>query len=204
MTLVIDRIDDIVANSFRDFHVKGFDYLCLQRSPAETIKVYFFEGDVTALPEVVIPHDHRYPFATTVLAGRSRNRRYRRGMRGLAGARPYEAFNYLTPLNGGDGFTWAETDWLLEIEDGAYHAGESYSQAADDIHTIQVADGSTVLMLRQLADVVPVGVPTRAYQPEGMRQGPPLDGLYRQMTADHVLKRLSQLGDLGFLAMVAA
>lgn len=196
-------LEHILANSYRDFHVKGFDYLCLARSPAETVKVYFFEGDVSALPEVVVPHDHRYPFSTTVLAGRSRNRRYLRGMSGLAGATPFEAFNYRTPLNGGDGFHWTHTDWLLETEDTPYVAGERYEQRADEIHTIQVAAEGTVLMLHQFADVVPINQPTRAYRPEGQREPLSLDGLYRPMTADYALKRLAHLAKLTGMSAAA-
>lgn len=187
------NLDEVLANSYRDFHVKGFDYLCLKRTPTETIKAYFFDGDVAHLPEVVIPHDHRYAFSTKVLAGQSRNRRYLRGLRGLADARPFEAFNYLTPLNGGDGFSWSHTDWLMEVEDTPYLVGETYDQRADEIHTIQITGQGTILLLKQGADVVPVGCPTRAYRPDGMREAPSLDGLYRPMTADHALDRLATL-----------
>lgn len=40
-----------------------------KRTPEHTRKVYFFDGKVSQLPEVVSPHDHRYDFTTTVLAG---------------------------------------------------------------------------------------------------------------------------------------
>jgi len=194
------KLEEMAANSYRDFHAKGLDYLCLLRTPELTLKAYFFEGDVSALPEVVVPHDHRYPFETLVLAGRSRNRRYIRQARGLFGAAPYEAFDYMTPLNGGDGFSWSETDWLLETEDSPYVAGEFYAQRADEIHTIQVADAGTVLILKQGADVVPLDRPTRAYRPAGVREPPSLDGLYSPMGVDHVRVRLEQLGALRSLA----
>lgn len=62
-------MDYVIANSFKDYHVKGFDYICLQRSPRETVKLYFFDGDVSKMPEVVNPHDHRYDFDTVCLSG---------------------------------------------------------------------------------------------------------------------------------------
>lgn len=43
----IDCLGDICANSFRNFHTKGFDYLCVKRSAELTRKVYFFEGNLT-------------------------------------------------------------------------------------------------------------------------------------------------------------
>ena len=57
-------MEEVLANSFRDFHAKGLDYVCLKRRPSETVKLYFFDGDVSKLPEVVNPHDHRYDFST--------------------------------------------------------------------------------------------------------------------------------------------
>ena len=58
----------LCAASFKDFHTKGFDYLCLKRTP-HTIKLYILDGDASKLPGVVNPHDHRYAFRTTVLCG---------------------------------------------------------------------------------------------------------------------------------------
>ncbi len=40
------NIDDMLEHSFRNFHVKGFDYLYIKRTPEHTRKVYFFEGNI--------------------------------------------------------------------------------------------------------------------------------------------------------------
>ena len=72
----IDPLEQMVENSFRNFHAKGFDYLCLQRSPGLTLKAYFFDELPGGIAEVVCPHDHRYPFTTTVLSGYMRHYRY--------------------------------------------------------------------------------------------------------------------------------
>lgn len=63
------NMEEVIANSFKDFHSKGLDYICLRRSPVLTTKLYFFDGDVSKLPEVVNPHDHRYDFSTVCLSG---------------------------------------------------------------------------------------------------------------------------------------
>lgn len=193
-----DLIDlgEVLANSYRDFHVKGFDYLCLKRSEAETIKVYFFDGDVSKAPEVVIPHDHRYGFRTDVVAGSMVNRKFVVGGRCDPDAKPYERFDYLTPLNGGPGFTWRETAWLRAYTETEYQVGENYSMGANGIHTIQITGPETIICLRQYADLIPVGKPTSAYRPDGMREPPSLDGLYRPMDADHALRRIATLRDL--------
>lgn len=186
-----EDLEHILAHSFRDFHVKGFDYLCLKRSEAETVKVYFFEGDVAAAPEVVIPHDHRYPFWTECLAGAVANQEFMEIMDAFGDAPTHERFEYLTPLNGGDGFTWRSSARVVPFSWGRYLRGHSYAMPHDQLHTITVGP-DTVLRLTQLADVVPEGVPTRAYRPAGMREAPSLDGLYRPMDADHALMRLAQ------------
>jgi len=191
--ILID-FEEVLANSYCDFHVKGFDYLCLRRSPEETVKVYFFEGDVATAPEVVIPHDHRYGFTTDVLSGSVANRLWEASTEGHG--RPFEEFGYLTPLNGGDGFTWRSTAFLQRVAEDVYGQGWRYGMRHDDIHTIQVLAPQTVLLLRQFEDVVPVGQPTRAFKPSGQREAPNLDGLYRPMDADTAMARLATYREL--------
>lgn len=185
-------LDEVLENSYRDFHVKGFDYLCLKRSPDETIKVYFFDGDVSRSPEVVIPHDHRYAFQSDILSGRCVNRKYVRAPIGSFASKVYERFDYLTPLNGGSGFTWREACALREFDNFEYRAGDGYRMGAEGIHTIQITAPETVLCLHQFADVLDVGTPTSAWAPDGMREAPNLSGLYRPMDADYALTRLAQ------------
>jgi hypothetical protein len=192
MALTID-LDQVLLNSYADFHAKGFDYLCLHRSPELTIKAYFFEGDVATAPEVVVPHDHRYGFTTQVLAGESINRRYQPVTEQEPGAKPYEAFDYLTVLNGGNGFTWRQSVWLREKAVTPYVRGGGYASFCEDIHTIQILAPETALLLLQGPDKVPVGVPTTAYRPDGMREPPSLSGLYREMDEDHAVARLNLL-----------
>lgn len=189
---VVD-LDEMLANSFRDFHVKGFDYLCLRRSPERTVKAYFFDGDVSTAPEVVMPHDHRYAFLTTVAAGSVVNRVYHQTLEGKPEAQTYERFDYLTPLNGGSGFAWRETCWLAMHDQRLFGPQDTYAMRAQDIHTIRIAGPETILVLDQGPDVVDVGVPTSSWRPSGQRDAPVLDGLYSRMDSDHALKRLRQL-----------
>lgn len=191
--ILID-LEEVLANSYCDFHVKGFDYLCLRRLPEETVKVYFFEGDIEAAPEVVIPHDHRYAFSTDVLSGSVANRVWDRTTEARGEA--YEEFDYLTPLNGGDGFTWRSTAFLRLSAEHSYLPGAGYVLPPSAIHTIQVLAPQTVLLLRQWEDAVPVGQPTKAFRPAGQRVGPNLDGLYRPMDADTAMARLATYREL--------
>lgn len=185
-------LDAICENSFRNFHAKGFDYLCLTRTPELTRKVYFFEGEVSQLPEIVMPHDHRYAFTTTVLAGKIANVIYVANPRGDM----FQRFSYRTPLNGGDGFTWQEEQRLLRLGDTVYGRHQHYHSTSRDIHTLSMKTDQTVIMLEQMADDIPLDVPTTAWCKDGGKQPPSLDGLYDRMTPDHAIMRLEQFFDL--------
>ncbi|WP_315768551.1 MULTISPECIES: hypothetical protein [unclassified Bradyrhizobium] len=181
-------VDQIVEHSFKDYHVKGFDYLCLQRSPEETVKLYFFDGDISKLPEVVAPHNHRYDFETYVAAGLSENVWFTR-----SATRPehqgqiFNWFEYRTKLNGGNGFTFAGEEELFEAKRGRFGTGESYFMHAEDLHTIRIVQNETLLVLVQFEDIVPLDKPTWTYC---RGTAPSLDGLYTKFTADEVISRL--------------
>ena len=68
-------VDEVKSNSFKDFHAKGLDYICLFRSPELTLKAYFFSEGMESqkVGEVVSPHDHRYNFFTQCYSGRIEN-----------------------------------------------------------------------------------------------------------------------------------
>lgn len=189
-----DPIEAIARNSFRNFHALGLDYLCLVRSPSVTIKAYFYDNPKAATPEVVCPHDHRYPFSTTVLAGQSGHIRYDVGRPDrFGGAHRYQRFAWRTPLNGGDGFIWAGEASLAPLCHENYVAGDSYWCRADEVHTITITRSDTILLLCQLADVVPLGHPTTTFVPGSDREPPNLTGLYDEMSEDHASKLLSRL-----------
>lgn len=191
------NVEEMIANSYRNFHVKGFDYLCVKRTPQHTRKVYFFDGNVSQLPEVVSPHDHQYDFATTVLSGVMSNSTYwevPRGSRLGAEARVYNEFRWDTPLNGGDGFTFNKETALIEDRRLQYHPGQTYHMLAEDLHTIRMHSEGTVIVLDQFADRVPIGAPTRTFMLE--REAPKLDGLYERFTPDQLTDRLEQYQQL--------
>lgn len=200
-------IDTVVEHSFRDFHAKGLDYLCLHRSEKLTLKAYFFaEGlDSQEASEVVNPHDHRYNFMTQCFSGLIRNKWYRIPpcsldaiYRGDYCGKDYEVFEWRTPLLGGDGFTYDGFCPLQEHRHGDYLPGEAYYMLAEELHTIQVMAPETCIVLAQYEDVVPADQPTRTFvlADEGGPEPPPLDGLYNTFTADQAVKRLGLLREL--------
>ena len=48
-TLSFEAMGPLVATSYKDFRVKGLNYLCLHRSPSHTVKIYLFDGEIRAL-----------------------------------------------------------------------------------------------------------------------------------------------------------
>lgn len=180
-------VDEICANSFRDYHVKGFDYICLRRSPTETVKLYFFDGDVSKLPEVVSPHDHRYDFSTLCVAGRVQNMWFAEDRTG----QPFQRFAYETPLNGGQGFTWVGETRLKNVRKFTASAGRRYHMGFDEIHTIRLVENNTVICLVQHEDRVALNRPTLTFTRD--REPPSLAGLYGRFTPDQVLARLRTL-----------
>jgi hypothetical protein len=181
-------MDEVIANSFRNYHVKGFDYICIKRSPVETVKLYFFDGDVSKLPEVVSPHDHRYDFKTTVLAGGSQNMWFREAKYGKGEV--FERFAYETPLNGGEGFIHVGQTRLEMSSRGTYRPGQTYGMDHREIHTIRMMENETVLCLIQKEDKVgdrPTLTFTRHSEP------PNLNGMYTRFSADQVMKRVNNL-----------
>lgn len=196
----IDPIEKMVENSYRNFHAKGFDYLCLHRTPELTIKAYFFDRPIDVSPEVVCPHDHRYPFITSVLAGEAGHYRYTRanprGDLANYSMERYQRFDWNTPLNGGSGFTWRGDAYLWRSHQERYRAGRAYHCHADEIHTIVIDKPDTVLLLYQMEDVVPVGQPTSTWVPGSDREPPALAGLYDRMTEDRAVQLLGVLDDI--------
>lgn len=191
------NIEEILENSYKNFHAKGLHYICLQRSPLVTVKAYFFEGDVVNAAEVVVPHNHRYDFVTEVLAGELLDKEYREVVKnpGLA-TRLVQRWDYMTPLNGGKGFKWASEAHLWWFKEHVRSKGETLFSTHDKIHTISVKP-DTVLLLTQLHDKLALDKPTQAYSFGSKEQKPSTSGLYDKFKADEVLKYIEQLKQLG-------
>jgi hypothetical protein len=185
-------IEEVIANSFRDYHVKGFDYICIRRSPEQTVKLYFFDGDVSKLPEVVNPHDHRYDFETLCVAGAVQNFWFKdAGQYDGKCQQIFQRFEYRTPLNGGDGFQHVGLTALHMMHAEKFRPGQSYWMNAEEIHTIRLVENETVIALVQHEDRVKDGVPTFTFTRD--REPPSLNGLYGKFTADQVFAKLVTL-----------
>lgn len=195
-------MEEVIENSFLDFHCKGLSYICLKRSELQTVKLYFFEGDVSNLPEVVAPHDHRYHFSTSCISGAVENRWYSRRVdrsrRRASEALIFQEFAYMTPLLGGNGFTWTGETKLWNYFSHVLDARETdpdrppgYYMHSHEIHTIKIRTPGTILKIHQHEDRVPVDQPTATFTLD--REPPSLSGLYRKPTADDVIRLLAMV-----------
>jgi hypothetical protein len=190
------NLDIMRTNSYKNFHAKGLHYICLERSPLVTLKAYFFEDDISSAPEVAVPHNHRYDFTSEVLAGELTDIEY--AAMDALGDRSSVAqqWSYLTPLNGGNGFTWEKEVSLFKTNTRIKKPGEILLTQSHKIHTIKVKRG-TVLLLTQMQDKVPIGTPTQAYSFGSKEQKPNTSGLYEKFTHDELKDKIGQLGKLG-------
>lgn len=186
---------DVIANSYKNFHAKGLDYICLERRVNLTRKVYFLNGDVTKIPEVVNPHDHRYSFSTTVLAGEMLDHCFAPAGTLVDDAHVYDRFSYMTPLNGGNGFTYEGQERMSLVRTEYVGRHGSIWRHACRIHTIRMLQDQTVLYLEQGADLMPVDKPTRCWVRKGEPK-PDLTGLYDRFTPDEVIARFKTIEDL--------
>lgn len=195
--MLIDPLDEIIKNSYKNFHSRGLDYICLRRSRHLTQKYYFFDGDVTQIPEVVNPHNHRYDFETVVLAGEIKNSIWTET--GELGGDPYVRREWRTPLNGGNGFSGSEVCFLKEASAETYQAGSLYHCDADQIHTLSIQSSQAVALINQFVDVVPDDEPTQTYFRDA-GSSLSLDGLYERFTRDEILSRIAVIRSLSGLS----
>lgn len=197
-----DNMEDMLKNSYKNFHARGLSYLCLHRSQMITTKAYFYDGTPEALagmPDLICPHDHRYDFRTTVLAGECVHKRYTVYRNG-EWQQSHMEYEWKSPLLGGNGHTRLGLVSVKQHEEKTFRPGQSYDCRAEEIHTIAVTPG-TILLLAQFADVYAPHIGTSTFVP---RVGdtssvplysPSLNELYQPMSAPEARVLLGRLGE---------
>lgn len=193
-----EALAKVLANSYRNFHAKGFDYLCLARRDDLTLKVYFFD-DFDDKQPVVHPHDHRYDSTTSVVRGLVTNTVFKESSFKRPNSVRCDEFRFYTPLNGGDGFVYEGVSYLEVDCATLYNPGEQFRLMHETIHTLHIRVPGTVLVQEQYADKVPRQAPTSTFLPitsAELPKPPQLTGLYDRFTADQALARLQQLDSI--------
>jgi hypothetical protein len=97
-----------------------------------------------SVPNVSIIHDHPWRFQSWVLSGRVMNRRYQVRFSDLTGGIKYK-FMVIEPGEHGGPRGESLTAWLGSFGPELYGVGESYSQAADEVHSSHPLDGTVTI-----------------------------------------------------------
>lgn len=143
---------ELARNSYRNYHTEGLDYLCLLRSPALTVKAYFFREDLATNGRgwMVWPHNHRYAFEHLTLCGVIRHFRFRVSTGREAPLDPWWLHLYNPEVRA------ATPVMQCEVEGGAPEIlgpGMHFRMEPDVIHTLTVDPGFSAIALQlQYAD----------------------------------------------------
>lgn len=172
-------------NSYRDYHAKGLDYLCLHRSEGLTIKAYFL--NVPQGMNIVNPHDHAYNFHTFILKGKLANLLYKEGEGEI-----WNKFHYRPSLSRNRRFVIDSSTKLKLVRDDQYCIGTGYYMVRDEIHTIQSLAPDTVMLLYQYqTPSAKKDEGTFLYTKEG--NPPSTDSLYRTFSDVEMAERVKDL-----------
>lgn len=188
----------VLANSYRNYHAKGLDYLCFRRAAAMTLKVYFFDNPAFEAGQVVNPHTHRYNSQTAVIRGSVTNMIWRDAVADDDAPRTWDRFLFNTPLLGGVGFVYVGPAALQLDNALIYGPGHAFRSGFDVIHTLANVQPGTIIAQEQYRAVLAPGLPTTTFVPAKAlgKPGstmPGLSGLYDRFTADQAMVRLRQL-----------
>lgn len=142
-------LESLVQNSVFNHHVNGMNYLCLERSEHKTVKIYYCNGvGNTNGGYLVHPHNHRYPFNSTVLKGTLHHLRFKES----------DCHGDLMTKNS---YNW-KTKELEHISnvclyprlDDLCNVGDSYYVKTDEYHTLKLISSIVVIGLIQYADQI--------------------------------------------------
>ncbi|EFC48113.1 predicted protein [Naegleria gruberi] len=172
----------LCEHSFKDYHVRGVNYLCLERSCNITTKVYLLDPVEHGKGYVANPHNHRYHFKTTVLNGSLKNLVFEERQAQEDHSDLYWKYAYFHHTHQFERLNKV----LLHLNHIDHcEVGESYDLSPNEIHTIQVSEKEpTVLFLQQYPDVVPESYPGEFYCRES--SPPNVDGLYQRYSEEEV------------------
>lgn len=145
-------LSEAVRHSCMDHHVRGLHYLCLQRRPDLTIKLYVTDPYQISHDHngfLLNPHDHRYSFHSFVLNGDMEN------------------VTFHEDCPDGKNGQWDRMQWHAEAKTFSlvhptflrvesvkrYGVGDGYFLEPHELHTIRVnKHRHTALLLFQYAD----------------------------------------------------
>ncbi len=152
--ITIDK--DALNKSLRDVHHEGIFSLVFSGTQNGRLKRAFI-SDVKLKPFEVQLHSHRYPLRITVLKGQVKHYIATKSDHGVT----MSTFEYLSPLNGGNGLSFLNDD-VYTINEYQLPVGSVVELSEKDIHTMSCSKGSIWVVeemgFKQDSSIV-VGVP---------------------------------------------
>ena len=150
-------MNESIKHSVMDHHVPGLHYLNIERSDKFTLKLYLLDGAKNNQSGFLIhPHSHRYNFNTVVLAGRVKNVIFQEaGLPAFHDDLPMVRMKY-SPEKGLEedaGKPLLLRRDMSSADAGVFGPGQTYFLFANQIHTLEVMPGKTLLCLSQFEDV---------------------------------------------------
>jgi hypothetical protein len=148
-----NRLDQMLATAYRDYHVPGFNSIILSQSPTLTLRLYVCKPGETALRpdnDQVLVHNHGFDFQTQVLLGYMENAVYEVPPAQAAQAESWYQYTYESALLRDDHtmrlqFLGQVPFVMCRLERVA--AGQSYALRHPELHRIFVPSDRLVAML---------------------------------------------------------
>lgn len=137
-------VSELASLSVVNHHASGLFYLCLERSEAKTVKIYFIPNPRNVNGGYLVnPHNHRYDFMSSVLSGSLRHYRFRKkpGFDQIEYSFDWKTKSMLPIMH-------CDLDWhVCEL----HEKGDRYYTNTSEIHTIEVLE-PTIIGIIQYED----------------------------------------------------
>lgn len=193
--------DEAIKHSYKNYHNVGLNYINLFRDERITIKLYLLDpAEITPNSDgfLVNPHNHRYNFSTTVLFGSIYNVSFREDrLNPLNNYNPhvYHRFDYQGYQENSSFVHYGKVE-LEPYNYSIYYPGESYHIDTHAVHSLELTEEKTGLLLIQYRDTILNG--TKYYgrtmdAPNACKD----DRLYQKYTKselkDHLIYAVNQM-----------
>ena len=183
-------LSNMLKNSYKHYHARGVNYLCLQNTWRLRLKAYFFDQPSDPAG-VVSPHDHRYSFTNHVLTGAVKDTLYTASKYG----EQFFEYSWRSPLSRADLTPLyspvAPTKLVL------YHAdvvaeGLSYQRGRGEIHSLQILEPRTIIVQEEKKTP---SAPLRSRVFMRTEKFPTLEGLYEKFEPGEIVRLVGELND---------
>jgi len=191
------NLPQMVAKSYRHYHVRGFNSIILAAAPELALRLYVClpgETDLRPDNDHIFVHNHSFDFQTQVLVGHMDNALYEVQPTPCPEVPLWYQYRYASALKNSTrqmGLTPLGQVPLAEVRRRRVKAGESYFLRHPELHRIYVpADRLVAMLFWQHAKVDQVPL---LFSPAPLPEILPTAGLYQRFAGEAELGALVQL-----------